>query len=190
MSKERVNPVAEEPKFKWEVSRSSEYGVAIYLKKENGFKSIGEFSFSMRQMKKLDPEEFDYGLIVMPYPCPAEEYLKSLKSESEEWAKKAAIALETKPSTVAYVSMWQINDEARGNLSVIRQMFKVALPEFRKYKVEYFVGHYVAQRGEGLTVAPYAEDMYKRLAAVTGGEVHADGNVWVSVEGLAKWLKM
>jgi hypothetical protein len=97
--------------------------------------------------------------------------------------------LEEEPRTIAYIGMWQVNDAARGNLAVIRNMFKAAIPEFKKYDAEYMVGHYVSQTGDGLSEAPYAKEMYNRLAIATGGEVRDDGMVWVPISGLEDWLE-
>lgn len=140
----------------------------------------------MMQRKKLDPLVSAH-LTDQPSDYSPEE-LEALRVRDTEYARTTLKDINTKFSTIAYIKMWQINDEARGNLAVGRQLFKVALQEFKKYNVEYIVGKYVSQRGEGLSVAPYARDMYRRLAEESGGEVHRDGNVWISVAGLERWL--
>lgn len=176
------------PEFKWEVTRSDEYGTSIYLRQRSKREYQGELSFGIRRMKKLDPKVYGHH-VDDPYPYPFADYLKTLKQKDDEASKLAVKSFETKPSVVAYVSMWQIKDDARGNLAVVRQMFKTLLPILQKQHVEYVVGRYVEQEEEGLSIAPYAAEMYQRIAEASGGEVHSNGNVWVSVEGLAKWLE-
>lgn len=189
MEGEKISSSPPESQLSWEVyDRSNKYAVRIYLRDKVTRETVGEFTFHIREEKKLDPLEYGHRRSE-PYPYPDTDWLAHLRSAKQAWAEQELEALETKPSTIAYVGMWQVKDRARGNLAVARRLFEVALQEFKKYGVEYVVGKYVSQGGDGQSVAPYAEDMYRRMAKESGGEVHRDGNVWVSVDGLTRWLK-
>lgn len=184
---EGFTPKAEKAKFNWSVDRSSESYVDIQLHKGSDFRSIGEFSFHIKREKKIDPvihylHKNDEPSFYSP------EFIEYLRGSNQKESQDALEAIRTKPNVIARVGWWSINDEARGNLSTVRQLLRLALQECKDRNVEYIVGRYDAQSGEELSAAPYVADMYKRIAIMTGGEVFSNGEVWISLEGLEKWL--
>lgn len=186
MSMEGFN-VPAETALNWVVERSEEGHVDIRLHKGTSSGSIGEFSFVIKNKKKIDP--ITHGMHKNDEPSfYSPEFIDRLRNSGDKKSQDVLKAIETKPSIIARVGMWQINDEARGNLSTVRQLLRIALQECKKYKVEYVVGRYDPQSGDGFSVAPYVGDMYKRIAIMTGGEVYPHGEVWISVAGLEKWL--
>lgn len=187
MTKEGIASNSEKPRFNWKVKRSDEYKVDIRLHKGDARESIGEFSFHITKEKNLGPDADS----IHTHDDPSyysSDYIEKLRSSNDEEDKKTLKAIETTPVSIARVGMWYINDEARNSLTTVRQMLKLALQEFKKYKIEYFVGSYTPQSWEGLSVAPYTEDIYKRLATISGGYIRYGKEFWVSVAGLEKWL--
>lgn len=175
---------AEKSRLQWTITQEDTYGAKLFLR--SGKKISGELSISFKKQRAL-PHSHPYSYIKNEEF--SDEMLKRLRQEARElgeFGKDYLEALDTPLSNIAMVSMWTIFDEARGNLHTLRNLLRTVLPVLERNNIEYIVGQYVSQGGDGLTPATYAPDMYKRLAELTKdfGSAQHGPYVWIPTAGL------